>query len=204
MSGHADAFIDMIDQRQKQGIQKTHFVTHSFGGVVLHRAFKQGLAEVLDEGISDTRCVLVAPPLRGAAFARAFQKNNVMGPEMMKNAIHRTAQAILGAKCGMELMMNDEKWFAEETGVIPDQVDVLVVGGKVGNINPLIGDVSDGVVALKETWMNRQHYRMEVGVTHNFLLYTPKVVAGVKKFLRGEEVGKLVGGEEYIMEKEMG
>lgn len=167
-----------------------HFVTHSFGGVVLHHAFSKGLAEVLHEG--GTRCVLIAPPLRGARFARAFQRENIAGPDWVKNTVHRVACGVMGAESGRELMMGDEGWFDKEVGVIPDDVEVLVVAGEYGSWNPLIGEVSDGVVGVGETGMRRRHYRLTVQGTHNFLLYMPRVQAGVLDFLGGEEVGELM------------
>lgn len=204
LSGHANVLCETVTKRleleKHEGISHrragVHFVTHSFGGVVLHRAFANGLGSILPSEVR-TRCVLMAPPLRGVAFARAFRKDRLGGPTMMRNAVHAAAAGVLGAHSGAELMMNESKWYDAQLGTIPENVDVLVVAGTYGRINPLIDDESDGVVAVRETIMNRRHYRMEVPLTHNLLLYNGEVMRSVSSFLDGQNVGDLVEGKPY-------
>lgn len=192
LSGHARTLVESVASRLERKRQVVHFVTHSFGGLVAHKAFSEGLKELLQDDISKTRCVLIGPPLRGAAFARAFQFENIVGPELVKNAVHTTARTLLGQHCGQELMMNDPRWFDKNLGAIPDEVKVLVVAGSYGRLNPFIDGDSDGVVGVKETSLGREHFRLEVGSTHNLLLYTPKVIQSISAFLEGQQVGELV------------
>lgn len=191
LAGHARSLVDGVGSRLARKKQRVHFVTHSFGGLVAHRAFSEGLAELLDLG--KTRCVMIGPPFRGAAFARAFRRENIGGPEVLRGVVHAAARSIMGDFCGMELMMRDEEWFKENLGQIPDEVRVLVVAGAYGRINPLIGGLSDGVVGVEETRLDREHFRMEVACTHNLLLYSPKVWRSISEFLEGRDVGELVG-----------
>lgn len=195
LSNHSQSLIDTVRSRLSRKKQQVHFVTHSFGGVVLHRAFAKGLGQVIGGG---SRCVLIAPPLRGAAFARAFQRERLWGPHVLKEAIHWTAKGVLGGYSGRELMMGDEMWFEKRIGEIPDDVEVMVVVGEWGRWNPLIGGVSDGVVGVGETLMRRRHCRLKVGATHNFLLYAPLVHESICRFLSGEEVGEIVADERRI------
>lgn len=194
LESHAESLIDAVQARLRRKEQVAHFVTHSFGGLVLHRAFAKGLGEILDSTLHETRCVLIAPPMRGASFARAFRRENVVGPEMLKTAIHSTARIVLGNNAGSQLMMNDELWFEKELGTIPKAVNCLLVVGRAGRLNPLISGESDGVVGIDEATLNRDHHRLEVKLTHNLLLYSPLVMKSISAFLEGQGVGTFVTG----------
>lgn len=195
VQGHAKCLVDVVRTSLEKRKQTVHFVTHSFGGVVLHRAFSEGLAETLADGTEQCRCVMIAPPLRGACFARAFQREKIRGPDMIRGAIHSAARGILGGKAGLQLLMHDEEWFTREIGDIPESVKVLVVVGSGGRLNPLIDGESDGVVGIKESVLTREHFRMQVGMTHNLLLYSPAVMQGISSFLDGKDVGEMVSHE---------
>lgn len=192
LRNHSQSLIDTVRSRLTRKNQRVHFVTHSFGGVVLHNAFAKGLGQVVGRG---SRCVLIAPPLRGAAFARAFQRESLWGPQVVREMLHRMAKGILGGHSGLELMMGDELWFEKELGEIPNDVEVMVVVGEWGRWNPLIEEVSDGVVGVGETLMRRRHCRLKVGATHNVLLYSPLVHESVVRFLKGDDVGEIVPDE---------
>lgn len=200
LHGHCQSLLDVVETRLNKERQHVHFVSHSFGGLLVHRAFSEGLEHVLGDEFRRSRCVLIGPPLRGAAFARAFQRQNIPGPEVVKNLVHGTARTILGDNSGNELLMNDEQWYAKQLGVIPPEVDVLVVAGCRGRMNPLINEDSDGVVGVNESMMSRPHYRMEVNLTHKLMVYSPTVISSVSDFLEGKQVGSLVHGlqETYV------
>lgn len=191
LNGHSRTLIDAIESRLTRKKQTVHFVTHSFGGVVLHNAFRKGLLDVLGKEARNTRCVMIGPPLRGASFARAFQVDNLVGPEMVKNAMHATARTVLGEHSGGQLMMKDPGWFERKLGKIPEEVEILIIAGSRGRLNPLISGESDGVVGVDETMLNRRHFRMTVGMSHNLLLYTPQVITSISEFLEGNQVGEL-------------
>lgn len=194
---HSENLIDTVAARLKRGNQTIHFVTHSFGGVVLHHAFANGLQQVLEENLSNTRCVLLAPPLRGASLARKFQRDNIKGPDLFKSVVYTAAKTILGDQAGRELMLNDETWYDKQVGVIPEKVKLLVIAGTLGSLNPLIDGESDGVVAVKETIPNRPFYQKRIALSHNLLVTSPTVMSLVSEFLNGNEIGELVQGYEY-------
>lgn len=209
LSGHARLLRDTVAERlsaeakAQGGVPPTvHFVTHSFGGVIVHRALSDGLFEHLYQNGSagyegaqgPTRCVMLGPPLRGAALARAFQKERLGGPDFIRKALYTAATSILGAQSGTELLLRDPVWFDEALGIMPKHIDVLVVAGDWGRLNPLIDDVSDGVVAVNETVMNRPHFRIHVQLTHNLMLYNRDVRGCIEMFLDGQNVGELVDG----------
>lgn len=199
--GHANALCDAVAQRvehdKREGLKDQrsglHFVTHSFGGVVLHRAFAAGLKDILPAD-TPTRCVLMAPPLRGARLARAFRKDQMVGPELFRSMIHSAAERIMGPGCGAELMTNESEWFEAQLGVVPNDVEILVIAGVYGKINPLIDGESDGIVAVDETMMNRRHIRFHIGLTHNMLLLSREVINCIMTFLDGHSVGEAADG----------
>lgn len=197
---HSESLIDAVSARLKKGNQTIHFVTHSFGGVVLHHAFANGLQEVIEDNLSETRCVLLAPPLRGAALARTFQRKNIKGPDLFKSAVYTTAKTILGDQAGRELMCNDETWYDKQVGVIPEKVKLLVIAGTLGSLNPLIDGESDGVVAVRETIPNRLFYQKRISLSHNLLVTSPTVISLIYEFLDGNEIGELVHGYHQAQE----
>lgn len=192
---HSEGLIDAVAThlgRQDVYPSSVNFVSHSFGGLVVHRAFAAGLGAALGDLIGSARCVMIAPPVQGAALARAFRRDNVAGPQVVRDLVHGAARAVLGSHAGYELLMKDEQWYAAELGRIPDQVQVLVVAGTGGRLNPLIGDVSDGIVGKTESILHRPHYRKELRLTHNLMVYSPSVISCIKDFLDGVEVGTLI------------
>ncbi|PXF41519.1 hypothetical protein BWQ96_08775 [Gracilariopsis chorda] len=191
---HSEGLIDAVTthlERQNVFPSSVNFVSHSFGGLVVHRAFAAGLGAVLGDHLSSARCVMIAPPVQGAALARAFHRDNVAGPQVVRDLVHGAARVVLGSHAGYELLMKDEQWFAAQLGRIPDQVQVLVVAGTGGRLNPLIADESDGIVGKAESILHRPHYRKELRLTHNLMLYSPSVISCIKDFLDGVEVGTL-------------
>lgn len=85
-------------------------------------------------------------------------------------------------------MLCNGKLFELRIVEIPKRVEIMVVLGEWGLVNPLIGDVNDGVVGVSETQLKPQHCRLRVGATHNVLLYDPMVHRGITDFPAGNEV----------------
>lgn len=191
LKGHCQSLVDVVETRLMRETQRVHFVSHSYGGLIVHRAFSEGLRDILGENLGHGRCVLIGPPLRGASFARSFQKQNIRGIETVRSVIHGTARAVLGDHSGAELLMKDERWFKRQIGQIPQEIEVLVIAGSCGRMNPLIDGDSDGVVGVSESLLHRKHYRMELNLTHNLLLFSPTVLRSISQFLNGEHVGSL-------------
>lgn len=204
LRGHAASLADAVHARLQRGggvddpkPSAVHFVTHSYGGAVLVRALASGLADGLP-GAGGTRCVLLAPPLRGASLARAFASEGeavLAAPSWAGGVIQATADAVLGGKAGAELQRKDGEWFAREVGHVPDEVEVLVVAGVWARSHAVGGRSlgrSDGIVAEGETRLGRRHYRVEVELSHNVLLLSKEVIRCTAEFLDGRPVGSEV------------
>lgn len=196
LNSHSLSLVDTLHSRLERTPETpVHFVTHSFGGVVLHRAFSDGLKDVVG---NDSRVVMIAPPVRGAKFARAFrQDEGWWGKGYMAWGMEQAARGVLGGESGKELMEGDAEWFRKNIGHIPHEVDVLVIVGEGETWwNPLIGGKSDGVVGVDETVLRRKHWRLGVRARHNMLLYKREVESAVLGFIGGNEVGELMTGPE--------
>jgi len=186
---HSDDLIDVVATRiEKERPKRVHFVTHSFGGCVLRSAFGRGLSDVLP---GDSRAVLLGPPLRGAVFGRNFEKmalGESVVPKRAREVLRNAARYYVGPKSGLQLISKSPEWF-EQVGRFPNDVNVLVVEGKLPVTNPIIGQESDGIVTCQETMLPTPHRRYTVSVPHNFMLLSPSIMRVVKDFLDGNNVG---------------
>lgn len=189
LQDHAALLLDTIRHRVKnERPPAVHFVCHSFGGVVLRAAMKK---EKLGSGTSKT--VLVGPPARGCGFARQFVSVE-FAHEGIRPLIRSTAEFVLGAASGRQFLRMTPEWFlAQGDSELPGQV--LVIAGNIDRrINPLIPEDNDGVIAVSETVLPFKHYRLEERLTHNMLLYSPRVIGSAVDFLDGKSVGVMWDG----------
>lgn len=206
LDAHAAALADAVRHRAA-GAARVHFVTHSFGGVVLSAA----LPEIADGEVALGRSALLAPPARGCALARVMagggvDEKGVHGiagglPEAVRGGVRAAAQLFLGkGGVGEELGRLDEEWWAGREGKhrLLDE-KALVIAGNVGEVNPFIRGDSDFVVRVDETVLGVKHFRVEVPMTHNALVVAPSVCRMVGDFLDGGDVGEL-----HIPEKKAG
>lgn len=188
---HSDNLIETVKSRiaVSNAPRNVHFVTHSFGGVVLKSAFARGLADVIPR---ETRAVLLAPPLRGAVIGRTFEEETLgerVLPQSARRVLRAAARFYVGNAAGLQLLTKPPEWFEQQTGKFPPNVDVLVIEGKLPVINPVIGDVSDGIVACRETMISTPHRRCSISIPHNFMLFSPTVMRLVRNFIDGKPVG---------------
>lgn len=195
---HAESLLDSVRTRTESAEHpRIHFVTHSFGGVVLRAAFGAGLRDLLP---SASRCALIAPPLRGAVVARTLELMDFRGPDLARRALRGATRVVMGENSGMELRKYGPEWF-ERAGEFPRDAELLVVEGAMGRINPMVGSESDGIVGACETMMERPHYRLSVGLTHNMLCMSPSVVSAVSHFIRGETIGEIHPGKPLLSQE---
>lgn len=186
---HAKILADTVRHRvSRDAPHAVHFVCHSFGGVVLRAAMKEQCL-----GTEHTKTVLIGPPARGCAFARLFVTAD-FAHEQLRPMIRRTAEFVLGAASGRELLHMTPEWFLAQGGSqLPGKA--LVIAGNVDRrINPFILDDNDGVIAISETVLPFKHYRLEESLTHNMLLYSPRVIVKIGDFLDGHCVGTMFDG----------
>lgn len=183
---------------------------HSLGGVILRSALLDARVAPLVAGGS---AVMVAPPLRGAAFARTLASSWGGG----------VVRWVVGDKAGRELCTVRSfrgRWHSrprgagaaddgvtdvdddEDGGEWVDGVRLLVVSGDVGGgWHPLLAGAGphDGVVAAAETRLEVPHRRWTVPYSHNGMLMRRRVCGRVADFLEGGDVGDLyvpAGGGE--------
>lgn len=195
---HAESLVDAVRTRvSNTRPRNVHFVTHSFGGVVLRSAFGNGLEEELPN-CSKTRCALIAPPLRGAAIARTLERMDLRAPESVRRSVRMVTRSLMGTRSGMQLRTEGPEWF-DNVGTFPDSARILIVAGSMGRINPLLDDPdSDGIIAVRETMLPHPHRRLYFALTHNAMLVSPQVIRHVAQFLAGDDVGIHHAGEPLI------
>jgi len=197
---HCDNLISTVKSRLavSNAPRNVHFITHSYGGVVLKSAFARGLADYIP---CETRAALLAPPLRGAVIGRTFEDKTLgesVLPHSARSALRAAARFYVGKAAGLQLLTKPPQWFEQQTGKFPSNVDVLVIEGKLPVTNPVIGDASDGVVACRETMVSTPHRRCTVSVPHNFMLFSPTVMRLVRNFIDGKPVGQRHPGAPLV------
>jgi pimeloyl-ACP methyl ester carboxylesterase len=146
---HARSLVDAVSHRlQRKGSgppNAVHYVTHSFGGVVLRAAMRTGMLP-----LNDTRIAFVAPPIRGCILARTVYEADLGDSwRTLSPYVRYAAETVLGTASGQQLMKHPAKWFFNEQDHAPFPGSALVITGNVGRrLNPLIPEDNDGVVAV--------------------------------------------------------
>eukprot|EP00189_Rhodosorus_marinus_P012862 CAMPEP_0184742018 /NCGR_PEP_ID=MMETSP0315-20130426/5030_1 /TAXON_ID=101924 /ORGANISM="Rhodosorus marinus, Strain UTEX LB 2760" /LENGTH=250 /DNA_ID=CAMNT_0027212661 /DNA_START=65 /DNA_END=817 /DNA_ORIENTATION=- len=181
---HARALAESLKDSPEE---KTAFVTHSFGGVILRAALSR---PECPQSARRSRIVLIAPPLGGSSLARSFRT--------MPVGLKYVAEIVMGAKSGAQLRDIEFDAFRTALGRFPIQSRILLVVGNAGSINPLLREPSDGVVTVEEVTkgLPDEHRKLVFRATHNVLLYSPTVMSSAVEFLRGnDDVGELINPE---------
>ncbi len=142
-----------------------HFVTHSMGGLVVRAAANH--PECPREA-RQGRAVLLAPPNRGAAFARHWSKNRLM-------------RWYFGEHAGRQLMETPEDGF-DYLGHFPSTMRVLVVAGDFG-INWKVEGQDDGKVAVEETRLKTPHRFVQIHAGHSWIAWWPTAIRLAEAFL---------------------
>jgi pimeloyl-ACP methyl ester carboxylesterase len=144
----ADAVPGLADGASSQ-LPAVHYVTHSFGGVVLRAALRTKKLPLVN-----SRFVLVAPPIRGCIFARTiYEADFGENLQALSPLVRYVAEAVLGTASGQQLMKHSPEWFLsqQEQEQEPSTRNTLVIAGNIGQmLNPLIPEDNDGVVSLGE------------------------------------------------------
>ena len=152
-----------------QGLESTHIVGHSLGGVVALRMYAN------DPDAVPGRLVCLGSPLCGSRAADFLSQKvwaeAILGRSMKSGVLHEAANEWGSHVCE-----------SREIGVIAGTVP-LGFGRFVANFD----EPNDGTVALSETRLAKARDHLEMEVSHKGMLVAPAVVDQAAAFLkRGE------------------
>lgn len=161
---HGVDLVNMLNQMHRdQPIKGFDFVTHSLGGLVLRAALNHPeCPEMAKQG----KAVLLAPPNGGSCWAR-FLKTIPFSKKIAKRW------------AGKELL--DEEFF-DYLRDFPPTLRVLVIAGNRG-VNPFFMGEHDGVVAVRETYLNTPHEHVVIKAGHHDILSNKKALRMMTDFL---------------------
>eukprot|EP01138_Halocafeteria_seosinensis_P016409 gb/GECG01016740.1/.p1 GENE.gb/GECG01016740.1/~~gb/GECG01016740.1/.p1 ORF type:complete len:250 (+),score=10.55 gb/GECG01016740.1/:1-750(+) len=166
---HANDLAEVLRRHKSHSeVNATHFLTHSYGALVLRKALQK-----LDWEGQSSRIVMIAPPNRGSYFARRLFQCHL-------------GTSALGRKSGKELGEWEPDYMDSFAGELPKSCKVLVIAGTRG-WNPILSgiDAHDGRVLLSETRLQTPHFFETVPASHCFLLYHPRTIESTTEFLTG-------------------
>jgi len=165
----------------KEERPKLLFFTHSLGGVILRAALNH---REFPEEAKIGKSVLVAPPMRGSAWARFLSNYTI-------------ARTFMGNKMGRELCQTCDGGF-EYIGDIPNTMDVLIILGH--GHNPILKDgPNDGIVYHSESRINTPHKIIKISnATHFGLQFHSSTIRTTINFFNGKEAESVKkSGNDY-------
>ena len=151
------------------GIEETHIVAHSLGGLVTLRMFANGISR------APGRVVCLGSPLSGSRAADFLHAKDwgehLLGNSLPEGTIHSVANDWAGDVCARR-----------DVGVIAGSVPV-----GIGHIAGKFGEPNDGTVAVSETYLDGAKDHLVMEVTHMGLTISRNVSDQVGSFLRRGE-----------------
>lgn len=165
---HAQTLVIELQKTAEQHPgEPIHFVTHSFGGIIVRAALNQpGCPDEAKKG----RAVLLSPPNRGSHLAHTV---NHLKP----------VRKIFGENAGKQLLESEN---FEAIGQFPQTMEILVISGTFG-WNPLIKGLNDGVVAVKEAKLDTPHQQKTAFAGHAWIMYSDTIINYAIQFISADQ-----------------
>lgn len=161
--------------------RRVHFVTHSLGGILVRRVFKQHDLPALGS------IAMLAPPNQGSALARLIAR----GP--------------IGWALGPAADQLKSETLLEELCATPTVPTLVIAGTKSTSAkNPFsyvtaqgLEGPNDGTVTVAETRLDGPAEHLEVDAGHTFIMSHPEAVAAALKFIAAHgAVGTCIKGDD--------
>ncbi len=161
LSLHVQTVMDVL--RHLEGAERVSFVTHSLGGIIARGLLSSA---AWPSHLTPHRMVMLAPPNKGAAFARLLDESI---PELFATIMGPSGQAIAR---GLDLPA--------------PSIPFMVVAGsrRAGRgLNPAIEGDDDGVVGVEETRLPGMSDHVIVDALHTFVMDHPRAKEVTLAFL---------------------
>ena len=159
----------LSDYIRSQGLDATHIIGHSLGGVIALRMY------ALDEDAVPGRLVCIGSPLTGSRAAEFLSKKNwaepILGESLPAGVVHEAANKWASHVC--------------KTRDVGSLAGTMSMG--VGRLLTSFDSENDGTVAVAETRLDGAKDHICLPVSHTNMLLSSEVVDQAVAFLkRGE------------------